>query len=573
MSRVKFPFRLGLASSASHHRLDMQITSARFALASLAVSLLLVGCSRRTTDVEIGNREGILHLGGGGEPRDLDPTTNIGSAENRILATLFEGLVIPSADGKKIVPAAAERWDLSPDGRVYTFHLRPSLKWSNGDPVTADDFLYGFRRIVEPAVGAEAAQQAFIITGARAYVEGRTKELQSVGFRVVDPLTFEITLENPAPYFLGQLCYYPFYPLHRPTLEKFDGYLRRNSGWTRPGNLVGNGAFRLKSWRANESVVVEKNPVYWDAERVRLREVFFHSIDNPDAEELAFRGGRLHVTYALSATKTEAYRAAKSPYLHTEAELRTNWITFNVAEPPFIDGRVRRALAFAIDREALARDVLRGQRPAENIVVPSAGGYLGTAKLVRDPERARTLLAEAGFPGGVGFPKITLNYTSRAGWKEACEALQYMWQKELSIRVELAQLEYKVWLDALRTRKHQLIYDGWGSFVDDPVEWVGLYASRSPNNDAGWVNAEYDAHVRGAERAITQEERFGYFRAAETIMLDEMPILPLYHTNRNYLMQTSVRGWQDNLLDVHPLKEVWLDAAGANARPATIAHP
>ena len=536
------------------------------ALSSLV--LLEAGCSRRRTDVEIGNRDGILHLGGGGEPRDLDPTTNIGSAENRILATLFEGLVIPSDDGRKMVPAAAERWDISADGRVYTFHLRAGMKWSNGDPVTADDFLYGFRRALEPAVGAEAAQQAFIVKGARDYVEGRSKDPQSIGFRVIDPLTFEITLENPAPYFLGQICFYPFYPLHRPTLEKFDGYLRRNSGWTRPGNMVSNGAFRLKSWRTNDAVVVEKNPLYWDAARVRLREVVFHSIDNPDAEELAFRGGRLHVTFGLAANKVEAYRTAKSPFLHVEPELRSTWITFNVAESPFQDVRVRRALALAADREALARDVLRGQVPAGSIVVPGAGGYADGPKFARDPERARALLAEAGFPGGVGFPKVILNYTARSGWKEACEALQYMWQKELGIRIELAQIEYKVWLDALRTRKHQCIYEGWGSFVDDPNEWIGLFASKSPNNTAGWVNAAYDAHVSGAERATTQDQRFEHFRAAEAIMLNEMPLLPLYHTNRNYLMQTSVRGWEDNLLDTHPLKDVWLDASGATGRPA-----
>jgi oligopeptide transport system substrate-binding protein len=548
----------------------MPKSSIQQAAAVIFLALLLAwvaGCARRETDVERGNREGILHLGAGGEPRDLDPTTNIGSSESRIIATLFEGLVVPSADGKKFLPGSAERWDISLDGRVYTFHLRPGLKWSNGDPLTADDFLYGFRRVLEPAVGAEAAQQAFIISGARDFVEGHNKDPKSIGLRVLDPLTFEITLDNPAPYFLGQLCFYPFYPLHRPTLEKFDGYLRRNSGWTRPGNLVGNGAFRLKSWRANESVTVEKNPAYWDADRIRLREVVFHSIDNPDAEELAFRGGRLHATFLLNATKTESYRLAKSPYLHTEPELRSIWLTFNVMEPPFNDVRIRRALALAVDREALAQKVLRGQRPAGNIVVPGAGGYVGTANLVRDPERARALLAEAGFPGGAGFPLVTLTYTaSRAGWKEACEALQFMWQKELGIHVELAQIEYKVWLDALRTRKHQFIYDGWGSFVDDPVEWIGLFASLSPNNDAGWVNPEYDAHVTGAERAASPEERFDHFRAAEAILLDQMPILPLYHFNRNYLLQTSVLGWEDNLLDVHPLKDVWLDPK-PTARP------
>src|SRR5476649_2732129 len=183
----------------------MPKSSIQQAAAVIFLALLLAwvaGCARRETDVERGNREGILHLGAGGEPRDLDPTTNIGSSESRIIATLFEGLVVPSADGKKFLPGSAERWDISLDGRVYTFHLRPGLKWSNGDPLTADDFLYGFRRVLEPAVGAEAAQQAFIISGARDFVEGHNKDPKSIGLRVLDPLTFEITLDNPDPYFL-----------------------------------------------------------------------------------------------------------------------------------------------------------------------------------------------------------------------------------------------------------------------------------------------------------------------------------------------------------------------------------
>ncbi len=349
-------------------------------------------------------------------------------------------------------------------------------------------------------------------------------------------------------------------PLHRPTLEKFDAYLRRDSGWTRPGNLVGNGAFRLKSWRPSEAVIVEKNPHFWNAKNVRLNEVHFRVIDNPDAEELAFRGGRIHVTFGLTATKADSYRASKSPYFRMEPELATFWITFNVAQPPFNDARVRKAFALAADRTALAQDVLRGQRAAEHIVVDGAGGFTPTARFTRDPERARALLAEAGFPRGEGFPTVNLTYTAaRAGWKEACEALQFMWRKELGVRVELAQIEYKVWLDALRTKKHQFAFDSWLSGVDDPVEWMGLYVSGSPNNDAQWSNAAYDAHFAAADQAVTQADRFAHFQAMDALLLDEMPILPLYHYNHFFLKQTSVRGWEENQLATHPLENVWLE--------------
>src|SRR5262249_45014987 len=270
--------------------------------------------------------------------------------------------------------------------------------------------------LLEPPLGAEAAQQAFPILGAADYVEGRNKDINSVGLRVIDPRTFEIRLAHPAPYFLGELTVYPFFPLHRPTIEKFNAYTRRDSAWTRPGNLVGNGAFRLKSWRPNETLIVEKNPLYWNAARIKLKEVHFRVIDNPDAEELAFRGGRLHITYGLTATKTESYRAAKSPYLHSEPMLATYWITFNTTQAPFNDSRVRKAFALAADRSSIAQEVLRGQKPADTIVVDGAGGFKSEARLQRDPERARALLSEAGFPGGTGFPTVTLNYTAaRAG--------------------------------------------------------------------------------------------------------------------------------------------------------------
>lgn len=533
-------------------------------VAAASVVVLITGCQRRETDVEIGNRTGVLHLGLGAEPRDLDPTTNNGIAEIQIMGAIFEGLVNLSADGKTILPGAAERWEVSTDGLTLTFYLRPGLKWGNGDPLTADDFLYGFRRILEPTVGSEGADKTMPVVGARDYVAGLNKDPNSVGFRVVDPLTFEIKLEHPAPYFLGELVYDPFVPLHRPTMEKFKAYLRRDTKWTRAGNMIGNGAFRLKSWQPNESVVVEKNPLYWDAARVRLREVHFHSIDNADAEEIAFRGGRLHGTNSLATTKAENYRVTKSPFFRAEPALTTMWIAFNVTKPPFNDPRVRRAFALAIDRTALARDVMRGMLPADTIVVDGAGGFPSRVQLKRDPERARALLTEAGFPDGRGFPAVTLPYTGPR--RDVCEAIQFMWQKELGVRVELAQTERKVWLDALRSHDFQFILTGWTSQVDDAVEWFGTFLSESPNNVPLWTNAEYDKRFVESERALTPAARFEQFHAMEAMLHQEMPVLPLYYGQRRFLLQTSLRGWESNPLNHHPVKDLWLEAGAGGGR-------
>lgn len=534
----------------------------RFKLVALA--LAFAGCSKRETPVEAGIRDGILHVGNSGEPRDLDPSTAVSNTENNIFQGIFEGLVNLGADGATILPGAAEKWDVSPDGRLYTFHLRPGQKWSNGDPLTSVDFLYSFRRVLEPKLGAELSNYADWVVGAEDFRTGKTRDPETIGFRAPDPLTFEIRLRERAPFLLACLSNNPFLPLNRAALDRFGAYLRRDSEWTKPGNLVGNGPFRLKSWRVNQAVVVEKNPFYWDVARVRLNGVVYHPIEDLDAEERAFRGGLLHVTRNLPPVRLAVYRQERSPYLQSEPSASTMWVTFNNREAPFSDVRVRRAFALVTDREKLVSQVLRdGSKVADSLTVPNFGGYTARAKVRCAPEEGRASLAQAGFPGGAGFPRFTYTYTAvRPGQKELAEALQAMWARELGVQVELNQQEEKIWLDTLRTRKFQTAASSWSSGFSDPLDLAQNCLSTSPNDESNFDSREYDAAYAAAGQAASDEARLEEFQKMDAIIAREAPILPIYHRTINYLKLPSVHGWETNPIDLHPPRGVFLGGSG-----------
>ena len=536
-------------------------------LAFAAAALLSAGCKRQTP-VEAGIKDQILQLGNGSEPSDLDPTTAYSNTELTILNTLFEGLVDYSPDCHDIVPAAAEKWEISPDQRTYTFHLRKGLKWSNGDPLTSADFLYGFRRLIEPQLGAELAVYADWIVGGKDYRTGKTHDLNAVGFRAPDPLTFEITLNQRAPYYLGILAEGPFYPVHRATIEKYDAYLRRDAKWTRAGSLVGNGPFKLKEWKINEVVAVEKNPNYWDAAHVVLKEAHFHPIADLDAEENAFRAGLLHVTRYLPVVKLPGYLKDHRALVHTDPLVDTKYIDFNVKRAPFDDARVRRAFALAVDREALVRDVMRdGSRVADNLTLPGSGGYTARVHLPFDGQKARAALAEAGFAGGANFPHVSLVFTTaHQNEKQLVEALQAMWQRELGIHVDLVAQEEQVWLSTMRAKDFQLLTDDWLSGINDPVDLFQLFLGHSPTNNTGWDNAGYNQEFAAAAQAPDDAAREVHLQSMDAALLDDLPLLPLFHLSQNYLVQPSVQNWQDNLLGWHLLNHVFLQAAAPPAK-------
>lgn len=528
-------------------------------LSTLAL-LLATGCGQRGSAVQAGNRDQVLHIGNLTEPTDLDPHVFSSRQNANIGLALFEGLVQYHPKTAEPVPAVAERWETSPDNLTWTFYLRRNAKWSNGDPVTAHDFVFSYRRMLTPTLAAEYASLLYVLKNGQQINAGKLTDFSQLGARADDDHTLVLTLEHPVPYLLGMLCHASWYPVHRATLEQHDGAAKRGSAWTRPGNHVGNGYFTLAEWKPHQLIRVTKNPQYWDAENVKLSAAVFYPIDSEDAEERAFRSGQLHVTSTMPISKIPVYRQQNSPFYEPHVFLATFFLLFNVEKPPLDDIRVRRALSLAIDRESFVRDVLKGgQLPAGHLTPPDTAGFTARAKVSHDPELARRLLADAGFPNGRGFPRLELLYNSTEANRLIAETLQQMWNKGLGIGITLQNQEARVQTVSMRSGDYQIARFAWVGDYLEPSTFLELMTGDSGNNMTRWRNAEYDRLFAEANRTMNEARRYEIYQRLEEIIAEESPIAPVYFYTRNNLRRPEVKGWYGNLLDVHPLKGVYLD--------------
>ncbi|MBD3320648.1 MAG: peptide ABC transporter substrate-binding protein, partial [Chitinivibrionales bacterium] len=419
-------------------------------------------CGKRRTAVESGIEDQVLHIGNGAEPQDLDPHIVTGVPEHAIISALLEGLVAENPKDLHPVPGAAEKWDISDDRRVYTFYLRDNGRWSNGDPVTAHDFVYSFRRILSPALGSEYSYMLYCMRNAERYNKGEIDDFSLVGAAAVDSHTLVITLGSPTPYFLSLLAHYSWFPVHPGTIEKHGAIDRRGSKWTRAENYTGNGPFVLNRWEVNRVIIAEKSPTYWDADNVRLNAIHFHPIESEQTEERAFRSGQLHVTNGVPSHKIEYYRENSPELLRIDPYLGTYYYLVNTVRPPLDNPLVRRALSTAIDRTAIVENVLKGgQLPAHHFTPPGTAGYTACAHIASNPEKARELLARAGYPGGNGFPQIEVLYNTLESHQLVAQAIQEMWKKELGIEVSLINQEWKVFLNTQKNMEFDISRAGW----------------------------------------------------------------------------------------------------------------
>jgi oligopeptide transport system substrate-binding protein len=526
----------------------------------LLFAALICACGPRETRVQHGNREQILHVGNGTEPAELDPHIVTGVPENKLITALLEGLVAPDPKTLDAAPGVAERWDISQDQLTYTFHLNRNAKWSNGDPVTAQDFVGSFKRMLMPSLAAEYAYMLFPMRNAEEFNTGKITNFDEVGVKALDPHTLQITLSNPTPYFLSLITHYSWFPVHLPTLQKNGAVYERGNQWTRPKNFVGNGPFTLSEWRLNSYIRVKKSPTYWDADTVRLKEIYFYPTDNQDAEERSFRSGQLHITYELPRPKIERYKRDHPELLRISPYLGTYFYIANVTKPPLDNPKVRRALSLAIERESIVRNVTKGgELPAFHFTPPDTGGYTARTRIETDVEVAKRLLAEAGHPDGQGIPRVEILFNTHDVHRSVAEAIQQMWKKHLNINAQLVNQEWKVVLDAQKQRNFQLTRYGWIGDYADPTSFLDLWVTGGGNNRSGWSNPEYDRLIREAGRTPEREKRFELFQQAEAILLQELPVLPIYFYTRVYLLRPNVKGWHANILDDHPYKHVWLE--------------
>lgn len=476
------------------------------------------------------------------------------------MLSLLEGLVSPDPVDLHPIPGAAEKWDISPDRTVYTFHLRTNALWSNGDPVTAQDFYESYKRILTPSLGSEYSYMHYVVKNAEAYNTNGITDFNQVGYKVLDDHTLQITLNNPTPYFLSLITHHSWFPVHMPTVRKYGDPYQRGNRWTRAGHYVGNGPFVLTKWRVNDVIEVRKSPTYWDRDRVRLNAIRFYPIESDDTEERAFRAGQLHITYTVPFSKIDYYKRNHPDLIKIEPYLGTYFYRVNVTKPPLNDKRIRKALAMAIDREAIVKDITKGgEIPAYNFVPPGTAGYTCRTQLREDVAEAKRLLAEAGYPNGKGLPTIEILYNTLETHRTIAEAIQQMWQTKLGINVRLVNEEWKVYLDSVLTLNYQLSRAGWiGDYVD-PNSFLDMWLTGGGNNETGWSNPEYDRLIAQAAATTDPRQRLEVFQKAEAILVDEMPEIPIYFYTRVYLRRPEVKGWYPNILDNHLFQDVYLE--------------
>ncbi len=520
------------------------------------------GSNSGLTRVEQGNRDGVLHFGNGVEPEGLDPHIVTGVAENKIVSALFEGLVSKHPETLEAVPGVAETWEISEDATVYTFNLRDDAAWSNGDPVTAEDFVWSWQRLLTPALGANYNYNLFAVENAERYANGEISDFSQVGVKALDEHTLQVQLRSPTPYFLQMLDHYSTFPVHRPTIEQFGTISDRLSTWAREGNIVTNGAFTLTEWQINSHIRVEKNPGYWNADQVQLNAIVYYPTENLVTEDRMYRDGQLHYTGDIVLDKIPVYQAEIPEQVQINPWLGTYFYMFNTTRAPFDDVRVRKALAMAVDRELLVETVMQGiVDPAYALVPPDTLGYFPPKTFSYDPDGARALLAEAGYPEGDGFPAFDVLYNTQESHRRLAVALQQMWARELNIPAQLMNQEWKVYLENQDNMNYEVSRRGWiGDYVD-PNTFLDMYVTDGGNNNTGFSNPRYDEIIlEQAPATLDRDERYALYKEAENILMEAMPILPIYTYSTKHLIRPSVKGMPANIMDYHNFNYVYLES-------------
>jgi oligopeptide transport system substrate-binding protein len=520
---------------------------------------LFSGCSRSTAPAAAGEK--ILNFGNGTEPEELDPHIVTGVTENNIITSLFEGLVNYHPSGEGVSPGVAESWETSPDGLLWTFRLRTTARWSNGEPVTANDFLRSYRRILTPTMAAKYARNLFHVIGAEEFNAGKITDFTATGFSAPDARTLVLRLKHPVPYLLELLKHYSWFPVHLPTIEKFGPADRQGSTWTRAGNLVGNGPFQLQSWLPNQKINVTRSPTYWNAAAVKLDGIAFYAVDSIDAEERMFRAGQLDVTSTMPTSRIADYQEKSPGLVRIDPYYGTYFYRLNTTRPPHDDARVRRALALAIDREAIIKTILRaGQTPAYNFT-PSYAGFTPETSLTSDLTEARRLLAEAGFPEGKGLRRIELLYNTSEAHKQIAEAIQQMWRTNLGVDISLRNEEWKVYLDSQHTLNYDISRAAWIGDYPNPETFLDLMVTRGGNNDTGYANPDYDRLLATALGTSDPAVRSALYQQLENLLVRDVPVIPVYFYKRVFLISPRVKNWVPNILDNRAWQHIDLNTA------------
>lgn len=508
-----------------------------------------------------------LILANQSEPRSLDPHKTAGVPEANVMLNLYDCLTTYDPNTGEPIPCLATSWEQNADASVWTFHLRHEATWTDGKPLTAEDFVYSWRRMIDPATASPYANLLYYVKNGEALNDGSNQDPTTLGVRAVDPYTLEVTMERPTAFFVAMTPHYAFAAVPRQAIEAY------GEQWVAPENHVSSGPFRLVKRTPYDRIVLEKWPGHWDAARVKLDRVIFLPIEDQNTAVSLYKANEVHVLAGGGQSVPTAFVKALRDKLdfHINPEYGVYYYSLNVNRPPLDNKLVRRALAMSIDKKAICEKFLGGgQVPAWNWIPPKTPNYPYPPAPQYNPDEARRLLAEAGYPNGKGFPKIEIFFNTLESHRQLAELIQNTWRRELNIPVELNNQEWQVYQRTRETRQFDIARDGWIADYLDPNTFLDLFQSVSLNNHPGWANAKYTKLMERANSDPDPAHRLALLAEAEAILLDEMPVIPLYYYASVKLCKPFVDGWGDNPLDQHPLKFVSINEAwtpGANPAP------
>ncbi len=620
-------------------------------------SLALVGCTTVAGEpLYFGKlvpaEENLIKIANGAEPRSFDPHKSAGLPESRIFNNVFEGLTDYHPKTLAPTPAVALRWEPDATARVWTFYLRKDARFSDGKPVTANDFVYSWRRIVDPMTASPYASLMYYVKNAQAIAEAQVRlqdetgkfvrdpknpalpllatetqlkqaqrllslqptvalvpvaksdsehagqfqlkdqktgqlvpvaegaepdlyigkdewsaalelgklaggkkiapfKLEELGVKALDDHTLRIEMQKPTAFFPKMTPHYAFAIVPRHSIEKY------GDAWTKPENFVGNGAFKITEARPYDQITLQKSETYWDRDRVKLDKVQLIPVQEESQNANLYRAGEVDavVSGSLPAPLIRELRQYKD--FQGGPQFSTYYYSLNVKRKPFDDIRVRRALNLATDKEAIAyRFVGRGEIPATTFVPPGIAGYKPPVGPKYDPDKARKLLAEAGFPGGKGFPPITIYYNTQEGHRTIAQAVQQMWKAQLRINVQLQNEEWQTFQARRERRDFDVARDAWVGDYMDPSTFLDLMSEDTLNNHPGWVDPKYSRLMTQANSEPNEQKRNKLLYEAEEYLIDQAPIVPVYFYALNYMKKPWLEGWYPNLLDQHPFKYV-----------------
>ncbi|HXQ64005.1 MAG TPA: peptide ABC transporter substrate-binding protein [Steroidobacteraceae bacterium] len=525
----------------------------RLACAALAAALALGGCHRAPPADAVGGSAaaGVLRRGNGPEPDSLDPQLARTDSAANILRDAYEGLATLDARAEP-VPGAASSWRVSDDGLIYTFTLRPDARWSNGEPVVAQDFVASWRRLVDPGTGSQYADVLQPVVNA-ADIVARKAPPATLGAAAPDPHTLIVRLRAPTPYFPGLVAHWSTFPTYHGAAP------------LPAGRTVSNGAYTLGEWIVGSHVTLRRNPLYWNAAATRIETVkYFHVADAND-EYARYRGGDLDATYALPQQPLARLEAAHPGEIHRTPQLGVYYYGFNLAKPPFRDAPgLRQALAMTVDRERLVASVTGlGELPAYSWVPPGIANY-ATQRFAWAgqpyPERiamARRLYAAAGYSSSRPLT-VELRFPSGATHERIALAVAAMWKEALGVQTRLVGEEFKSLLQTINRGETQLFRASWIGDYNDAWTFAEVLSGGFGINLPGYQNAAYDAALSVAANATDPAARRAALEGAERTMLADAPVVPLYFYVNKHLVAPRLRGWHDNVMNVVYTKDLAL---------------